>query len=178
MKTVPRSTLGLQPLLKRNEPHDVVLTRLNSPPRLLVLSTSCQFSPSEASPKQAKNYYGLWPSDTRVEIEGTFPNRDIGFMKVGQQANVRLDAYPSERFGFVQGEVFDISADSMEVINGQWGYIVRIMPLQEFLETKADHLPLRPGMTATIDVTTGERHILSYFFAPIVRTIQDAMGER
>ena len=118
------------------------------------------------------------PTDVQVEIEGAFSNQDIGFMKVGQQANIRLDAYPSERFGFVQGEVYDIAADSTELTEGQWGYIVHVMPDQAFLEAGIERLPLRPGMTAGIDVTTDERRIISYFFAPIVRTIQDAMGER
>lgn len=55
---------------------------------------------------------------------------------------------------------------------------MRITPELAFLTAGDDRFALRPGMTATIDVTTDERRIISYFFAPIVRTIQDAMGER
>lgn len=118
------------------------------------------------------------PTDAAVEIEATFANQDIGFLEVGQHANIRLDAYPSERFGFVPGSVSDIAADSTEVTEGSWGFIVRLTPKQPYLETGVDRLPLRPGMTARIDVTTDERRIITYFFAPIVRTLEDAMGER
>jgi hemolysin D len=118
------------------------------------------------------------PTEIAVEIEGTFSNSDIGFLAAGQQANIRLDAYPSERFGFLKARVTDIAADSAEVADKQWAYIVRITPDQPFLAAGGDRFALRPGMTATIDVTTDERRIISYFFAPIVRTIQDAMGER
>lgn len=118
------------------------------------------------------------PTDIAVEIEGTFSNADIGFLAPGQQANIRLDAYPSERFGFLKARVTDIAADSAEVADNQWAYIVRITPEQAFLTAGKDRFPLRPGMTATIDVTTDKRRIISYFFAPIVRTIQDALGER
>ncbi len=118
------------------------------------------------------------PTDGRMEVEATFSNQDIGFIRVGQQANIRLDSYPSERFGFVRGEVAGIAADSTQVGEGQWGYVVRIAPLQSFLESGPDRFPLRPGLTATVDVTTNERRIITYFFAPIVRTIQDAVGER
>jgi len=118
------------------------------------------------------------PTEAEIEIEGTFSNQDIGFMQVGQPANIRLDAYPSERFGFVRGVVSDIAADSTEVDEGQWGYVVRIAPDETILRAGSDTYSLRPGMTATIDVTTDSRRIISYFFAPIVRTIQDAMGER
>jgi hemolysin D len=118
------------------------------------------------------------PTEIAVEIEGTFSNTDIGFLAEGQQANIRLDAYPSERFGFLKARVTDIAADSAEVADKNWAYIVRITPDQAFLTAGDDSFSLRPGMTATIDVTTDERRIISYFFAPIVRTIQDAMGER
>lgn len=118
------------------------------------------------------------PTDVEIEIEGMFSNQDIGFIEIDQRANIRLDAYPSERFGFVHGDVADIAADSTEVTEGQWGYVVRIQPDAAFLQAGRDQFPLRPGMTATIDVTTDTRRIISYFFAPIVRTIQDAMGER
>lgn len=118
------------------------------------------------------------PTEIAVEIEGTFSNSDIGFLAEGQQANIRLDAYPSERFGFLKGSVTDIAADSTEVADRQWAYIVRITPDQAFLSAGSDHFSLRPGMTTTIDVTTAERRIISYFFAPILRTLQDAMGER
>ena len=118
------------------------------------------------------------PTQARIEIEGTFSNQDIGFLEVGQPANIRLDAYPSERFGFASGTVSNIAADSTEVAEGQWGYVVRIEPDEAVLQAGSDTLPLRPGMTATVDVTTDTRRIISYFFAPIARTIQDAMGER
>ena len=118
------------------------------------------------------------PTDVRMEVEGTFSNQDIGFIEVGQHANIRLDSYPSERFGFVRGEVAGIAADSTQIREGQWGYVVRIASRQPFLEVGPDRFPLRPGMTATVDVTTDERRVISYFFAPIVRTIQDAVGER
>jgi hemolysin D len=118
------------------------------------------------------------PTEIAVEIEGTFLNSDIGFLAEGQQANIRLDAYPSERFGFLKGRVTDIAADSAEVGENQWAYLVRITPDQPFLTAGNDQFSLRPGMTATIDVNTDNRRIISYFFAPIVRTIEDAMGER
>lgn len=118
------------------------------------------------------------PTEVEVEIEGSFSNSDIGFLAEGQQANIRLDAYPSERFGFLKAQVTDVAADSAEVADKQWAYIVRITPEQAFLTAGDDRFALRPGMTATIDVTTDRRRIISYFFAPIVRTIQDAMGER
>jgi hemolysin D len=118
------------------------------------------------------------PDSSSMDFEALFSNQDIGFMAIGQKANISLDAYPSERFGLVLGHVADLAADSTEISDGNWGYVVRIVPDNGYIQIGEKSLPLRPGMTGTIDVTTENRRIISYFFAPILRTIEDALGER
>ncbi len=118
------------------------------------------------------------PRDAEIEVEGLLPNADIGFVEIGQRANLRLEAFPSERFGFVTGRVSDIAADSIDVGDGTWGYVLRVTPDTAYLEAGEERFALRPGMTVIIDVTTDKRRLISYFFAPILRTVQDAMGER
>lgn len=118
------------------------------------------------------------PTNAEMEFESVFSNQDIGFLEIDQIANIGLHAYPSARFGFVKGRVTDIAADSTEVAEGQWGFTVRVQPEQMRLEAGEERFAMRPGMTATINVTTDERRIISYFFAPIVETIQNSLGER
>lgn len=118
------------------------------------------------------------PEDQDVEIEAIFTNNDIGFVEIGQQANINLDAYPSERFGFVTGVVSDVAADSTEATEGVWAFEVRITPEGSKLTNGSEQFTLRPGMTAAVDITTDKRRLISYFFAPIVDVLQSAMGER
>ena len=118
------------------------------------------------------------PKDQDFEIEAIFTNNDIGFVEIGQQANINLDAYPSERFGFVKGTVSDVAADSIEKPEGVWIFEVRVTPEGKHLKDGLNQFALRPGMTANIDVTTGDRILISYFFGPIVEIIQSALGER
>ncbi|MBF2761610.1 MAG: HlyD family type I secretion periplasmic adaptor subunit [Ectothiorhodospiraceae bacterium AqS1] len=118
------------------------------------------------------------PADENMEINGLFTNADIGFIQVGQQANIDLHAYPSARFGYVKGSVTAVSADSIEVSEGVVAFEVRVSPVEIALRKGDLIFPLRPGMTATIGVTTDNRRIITYFFAPIVETIQSALGER
>jgi len=99
-------------------------------------------------------------------------------LEVGQQVNINLDAYPSERFGFVKGIVSAVSADSTESSNGEWVFQVRISLSAPSLTHGKNQLHIHPGMTAMVDVTTGKRKLISYFFAPIVETIQSALNER
>ena len=118
------------------------------------------------------------PEGQTIEIEAQFANSDIGFLSIGQQANIDFDAYPSERFGFIKGTVSDVAADSTEISEGTWVFVVKVTPGQNFLESGSNRYLLRPGMTASIDVTTDTRRLISYFFSPIIETVQSALGER
>jgi len=71
-----------------------------------------------------------------------------------------------------------VAADSTEAEEGVWAYDVRIKPLENRLTSGSYHFVLRSGMTANVDVTTAKRRLISYFFAPIVETVQSALGER
>ena len=118
------------------------------------------------------------PEDQDVEIEAIFTNNDIGFVEIGQQANINLDAYPSERFGFVTGVVSDVAADSTEATEGIWAFEVRITPEGSKLTNGSEQFTLRPGMTAAVDIITDQRRLIAYFFAPIVDTLSKSLGER
>lgn len=120
----------------------------------------------------------LVPSAGSVEIEAVFLNTDAGFLEPGQPAKIALDPYPSERFGHLSATVVDISADSVPMEGGAYGYVVRLEADAESLERGDRSLPLRPGMTAEIGVTTDERRLIEYFLSPITEVVQNSLGER
>src|SRR5204863_2497571 len=53
------------------------------------------------------------PSDSRLEIEALVPNRDIGFIHPGQQAEIKVDTFNFTRYGLLQGEVLSVSMDAI-----------------------------------------------------------------
>jgi len=119
------------------------------------------------------------PSDGRIELEALFDNQDIGFLREGQWAFVKFDAFPPERFGVVRGAVSSIGADSrQQKPGGPWVYAVRLQLEQSSIPVGGRMAALSPGMTATVDVITGERRLISYFFEPILKALQDSFGER
>ncbi|TIV64838.1 MAG: HlyD family type I secretion periplasmic adaptor subunit, partial [Mesorhizobium sp.] len=119
------------------------------------------------------------PSDKTIEIEAFFDNRDVGFLESGQKAFVKFDAFPAERFGIVHGRVTSVGADARgDVAVGKWVYAVRLKLDQPGIQMPEREIRFAPGMTATIDVITGERRLISYFFEPILKAIQDSFGER
>ena len=117
------------------------------------------------------------PEDQEIEIEAVFSNIDIGFVRAGQQAKIGVEAYPSTRFDFMEGSVSDVAADAVEITPNTWAYTVRIAPEGSALIHGAEQHRLRVGMTSSVDIVTDKRRLISYFFAPIVDTIQSALGE-
>lgn len=119
------------------------------------------------------------PSDGKIELEAFFDNRDIGFLKEGQRAFVKFDAFPPERFGVVRGVVSSVGADArQQAPSGPWVYAVRLRLEQNSILLGNRMAAFSPGMTATVDVITGERRLISYFFEPILKALQDSFGER
>jgi adhesin transport system membrane fusion protein len=131
------------------------------------------------------------PGDTVLEIlpaggdliaEAKIPPADIGFIKQGQPASVKLDAYDYSIFGAMRGEVAYISADTIieETKQGpQPYYRVNIRILQsEFKGVTANQIEVRPGMTATVEIKALERTVLSYLIKPIAKTFAQSLGER
>ncbi|XAT58968.1 HlyD family efflux transporter periplasmic adaptor subunit [Rhodobacteraceae bacterium IMCC1335] len=117
------------------------------------------------------------PKDQEFEIEAQFSNNNIGFISIGQVVNIDLDAYPSERFGYLKGTVTDVAADSSEIGDGNWAYIVRVKPHSRYLKSVNYLHKARPGMTGRIDIITDKRRLISYFFAPIIEVLQKSIGE-
>lgn len=129
--------------------------------------------------KAGANLMSIVPSADAIEIEAFFENRDIGFLAAGQKAFIKFDAFPAERYGIVRGSVTNVGADARgEVVRDKWVYAVRVRLDQAGIRTSGREIRFAIGMTATVDVITGERRLISYFFEPILKSVQDGFGER
>lgn len=132
----------------------------------------------------------LLPLNDNLVVEAKVPPSDIAFIKLGQQASVKLDAYDSAIYGGLQGEVEYVSADALFAEKSNPGvpvgpmnpptyYIVRIKILsKEFLGDRAKDIKVRPGLTAQVEIKAMERTVLSYLTKPITKTLSQSMGER
>lgn len=121
------------------------------------------------------------PIDEQLIIEAKVLPKDIGFIDVGQPANIKISAYDSTIYGGLEGKVTHISADSILEANKQGREInyfrVFIKTDVNYLEYKGKKLPITPGMETTIDIITGKRSILQYILRPIIKTQQSVTGK-
>ncbi|MCV2360826.1 HlyD family type I secretion periplasmic adaptor subunit [Paucibacter sp. TC2R-5] len=120
------------------------------------------------------------PIGPRVLIEARIKPRDIGFVRVGQLAQVKLSGYDYNVYGGLTGRIEYISPDAMGETekSAEGGYYrATVTAERNNLRFKGKTLPVIPGMTATVEIRTGERSVLSYLVRPMMKS-QEALRER
>ena len=123
----------------------------------------------------------LVPSDDVLVVEAQVRPQDIGFVKMGQSANVKISAYDYSIFGSMVGQVTQISADAVSrEERGQtlYYYIVRVETQTSVMNSLGKKLPIIPGMQAQVDIITGNKTVLNYLLKPIVGVKENAFRER
>ena len=135
-----------------------------------------------ASPGQAvranDEILKIVPSAGGLIIEAHVANADIGQIRLGQKARVKLIAYDHIRYGALDGTVERISADATPDERGRLFYKVEIRTQRDHLGAEPGALPLSPGMAAEIDLRIGERSILSYLTDRVLAVADAAFRER
>ena len=122
------------------------------------------------------------PSDDDLVIEAKVKPADIAFIKPGLPAAVKLDAYDYTVYGRLKGEVSYISADTLNEdgrANEQPYYRVQIRTAGAMpASAHAERVVIQPGMTASVEITTGRTTVLRYLTKPITKTLAESLGER
>ncbi len=103
-------------------------------------------------------------------------------IKLGQKAAVKLDAYDYSIYGIFHGVVSYISPDSLseKTQKGEEFYFrVQIeLDTKELIAKNGKKIEISPGMSATIDIITGEKTVFDYMTKPIVKTLSESFKER
>jgi len=113
------------------------------------------------------------PLDESLLIEAKVRPSDIAFLRTNQPALVKITAYSYADYGGLDGTVVSISADTLkeDAKTEQTFYRIRVRTTRNYLEKNGDKLPIVPGMTATVNIKTGEKSIFRYIFKPITKTL-------
>ncbi|HEX8010734.1 MAG TPA: HlyD family type I secretion periplasmic adaptor subunit [Casimicrobiaceae bacterium] len=133
----------------------------------------------------------LVPQGDELQAEVMVKNLDVGFVRPGQQAKVKLVAYPFQKYGLIAGTVTRVSADASETASGRAEnvdaegksavnatYRARIaLPVQR-LRLEDSELPFVSGMQVTAEIRLGERTVLEYLLAPVQKAWHEAARER
>ena len=122
------------------------------------------------------------PVGDKVLVEMRVKPADIGFLRVGQAAEVKLSAYEFTVYGSLSGKVVTISPDALgdperaQATDGTW-YRALVEADRSSLQAGGKPLAAIPGMTGTAEVNVGERTVLSYLLRPMLKA-REAFQER
>ena len=118
------------------------------------------------------------PEESAVEVEATLPNKDVGFVRAGQVAEVKLQTFPFTKYGTVPAEVMDVSTDAVQDEKRGLVYTVRVRLERDHVDVDGKTVRIAPGMAATVEVKTGFRRIVEYFLAPFLEYTSESLHER
>lgn len=122
------------------------------------------------------------PTGEELIVEAKVSPADIAYIRVGQIASVKFDAYDPSIFGSANGRVSYISPDTLteqKPTGEQVFYRVHIRVDTKTMRPRVDQsIEIQPGMTATTEILTGYNTVLKYLLKPLIKTVDGSFGER
>jgi len=120
----------------------------------------------------------LVPTGGGLVIEARVDNQDVGYVRVGQDATVKVRAFDFLRYGTLDGRVERIAADaSVDPDSGTYPYRIIVRTERADLGDGEHRLAVVPGMIVDVDLRVAERTILSYLTDRILRLREDAFRD-
>ncbi len=124
------------------------------------------------------------PTDGELLLELRIAPADIGRLSPNLPATLQFEAFDYTVYGTLAGELMYLSSDTLTEsgANGQQQtfYRGRVRLKTDALarNSKLREVVVKPGMTATVDIRTGQRTVLHYLLNPVLRGVSGAMSER
>lgn len=152
----------------------------------------------------AQSLVTIVPDGTPLIVEATVTNEDIGYVRVGQPVEIKIDTFPFQKYGTLKGTLIWISADAEEkgaaskdtdtragtaatdsakeqaANNPNAGYVYKVhirTDTPRFRVAGTLH-PVQPGMTVQADITTDRRRVIEFFLSPVVKYLDEGLKVR
>lgn len=131
--------------------------------------------------KQGDELMTVMPLGTPLQAEANIPSRDIGFLRVGDPARLKVDAFNSAEHGYAEGKIAWISEDAFTLdANGNAAdayYKARISVEGYHFTGLPPNFRLIPGMTLTADINVGSRLLGRYLIGGALRGSGESMRD-
>lgn len=128
--------------------------------------------------KPGESIMEVVPIDDSLLVEVQVRPADIAFIRPAQKAVVKISAYDFSVYGGLEGQVEQISADTIEDRRGEFHYLVKVRTHKNAISYRGQDLPIIPGMICTTDILTGQKTILDFLLKPILKSKANAFRER
>jgi membrane fusion protein, adhesin transport system len=130
--------------------------------------------------KPGEDLVEIVPLEDTLLVEAKVRPADVAFLHPGQPAMVKITAYDFSIYGGLKAQVEDISADTIkdDTPNGGTFFRVTLRTEKNSLGKGDKPLPIIPGMTASVEILTGQKSVLDYLLKPLLKARDEALHER
>jgi hemolysin D len=118
------------------------------------------------------------PRDNTVEVEAFVENKDIGFVKAGQEAEVKIETFQYTKYGTIHAKVISVSHDAINDEKRGLIYSARVKMDRSTINVDGSEVNLSPGMAVSAEVKTGKRRVIEYFLSPLLQYGHESLRER
>ncbi|MFH7028270.1 MAG: HlyD family efflux transporter periplasmic adaptor subunit [Heteroscytonema crispum UTEX LB 1556] len=120
----------------------------------------------------------ILPEGEDLLLEVKVLNRDIGFIREGMKAKVKMATFPFQEFGVIKGEVVQVSPNA--IVDKELGLVfpTRIKLSKHSVEVRGQEVAFTPGMVASGEIVTRQKSILTFIMEPVTRRFSEAFSVR
>ncbi len=118
------------------------------------------------------------PRDNPLEVEAFLENKDIGFVKPNQDAEVKIETFQYTKYGTIHAKVTSVSHDAINDEKRGLIYSTRVKMDKTSLNVDGARVSLSPGMAVSVEIKTGKRRVIEYFLSPLMRHTSESLRER
>jgi HlyD family secretion protein len=133
--------------------------------------------------QQGEELLSILPNGEEIVMAVKVANQDVGFVKSGMMAKVKLAAFPYQEFGIVEGEVLQISPNAVVEKDAQGRemgpvFLAKVRIKKSEIQVRGKMVQLTPGMAGAADIVTRKKSILSFVLDPINKKFSEAVTVR
>lgn len=120
----------------------------------------------------------ILPEGEQLMLEVKVLNRDIGFIRQGMKAKVKMATFPFQEFGVIDGEVVQVSPNA--IVDKDLGLVfpTRIKLNKHSIQVRGKEVELTPGMSASGEIVTRKKSVLTFITEPVTRRFSEAFSVR
>jgi len=133
--------------------------------------------------REGETVMTLIPLDGNLEVEAEIRPQDISRVKTGSKTKIKLDAYPFQKYGTMDGTVRHISHDTMlrqqppSTENPNQTYYRARVDISGKLRRTPRNFQLIPGMVSQVEIKVGRRRVIEYVIHPLIKMFDEAARE-
>ncbi|HYW17783.1 MAG TPA: HlyD family efflux transporter periplasmic adaptor subunit [Nodularia sp. (in: cyanobacteria)] len=143
-----------------------------------VAGTIYKIKATQGPVQAGEELLSILPAGEEILLEVKILNRDIGFIRPGMTAKVKMATFPFQEFGTIDGKVVQISPNA--VVDKDLGLVfpTRIQLSQHSMKVRGEEVAFTPGMSANGEIVTRQKSVLTFIIEPVTRRFSEAFSVR